>query len=260
MMITLNQIIRSRAGIVLAAAALMLNLSLAHAVPAGVDISGSNEFDETNSFNGTGSFFITSGGTTTTSSYDDMSAVTGDNPLLGNLTQVFDGFGFNGAASITDDEFLIGFDTTINVTNNSLAIQTIEFRLDFSNLVSASGDDAYADSELVLSQKLSGEFSFTEIFFSDLISDSLNGDSFNGADAGSMGVQQSDMGVFFFSLLLNPAEQADLRLSWTLEGGDYAGGLAEGSLNASLKVVPIPGALWLMLSGMLVLIHRAVRR
>ncbi|MGB5395621.1 MAG: hypothetical protein WBN96_00590, partial [Gammaproteobacteria bacterium] len=236
MMITLNQIIRSRAGTLVAAAALVLNLSIAHALPVGVDISGDNLFDDVNSFNGTGSFFITSGGTTTTSSYDDTSAVTGANPLSGNLTQVFDGFGFDGAASITDDEFLIGFDTTINVANNSLAIQTIEFRLDFSNLVSATGADAYADSELVLQQKLPGEFSFTEIFFSDLVSDSFNGDTFNGNATGTMGVQQSDMGVFFFSLLLNPAEQADLRLIWTLNGGDYAGGLAEAELNASLKV------------------------
>ena len=254
---TLKYVIRSRVGSLFAAAALLLNLSIAHALPAGVDISGDNLFDDINSFNGTGSFFITSGGATTTSIYDATPVVTGDNPLSGNLTQVFDGFGFDGAASITDDEFLIGFDTMISVTNNALVIQTIDFRLDFSNLVSATGDDAYADSELVLQQKLFGEFSFTEIFFSDLVSDTVNGDTFNGNATGTMGVQQSDTGVFFFSLLLNPAEQADLRMIWTLNGGDFAGGLASAKLNASLKVVPIPGALWLMLSGMLVLIRVA---
>ena len=276
MMITLNQIIRSRIGFAVAAAALMLNLSLAHAVPfnPNVVITGSNAFDDANSFNGTGGFSMVSGGVTTASTYDDTSAVTGDNPLAGALTDIGDGFGFTGNASVTDDEFLIGFDAEINVINNSSIDQTVTFRLNFNNTVNADDPagydpnvpandvtDAYAHSNLFLFD----DINIGDIFFSDLASDTLNGDENGGdlIDPDSFGATLTESGDLLFSYIMSPSDEVNLFMSWTLEGGDYAGGLAEGDLTAFLsvdRVVPIPGSLWLMLSGMLLLLQRVVRR
>ncbi|MGB5398331.1 MAG: hypothetical protein WBN96_14385 [Gammaproteobacteria bacterium] len=281
MMITLNQIIRSRAGFVTAAAALILNLSLAHAVPfnPNVVITGSNAFDMNESFNASGGFSMVSGGTTTNSSYSyntvtELSEVTGGgNPLAGALTDTGDGFGFNGTASATDDAFLIGFDTSINIINNSSFMQTVVFRLTFSNMVNADDpagydpDDldndfteAYARSNLFLSDDIIND----DIFFSDLTSDTnpSNGDLIGDVaiDPPSFGASLAENGDLLFTYIMNPSDEVNLLLSWALEGEDLAGGLAEGNLNAFLsvdRVVPVPGALWLMLSGMLVLIRVA---
>ena len=264
MMNTLKNVIRSRAGIIVAAAALVLNLSIAHAVPfnPNVVITGSNTFDDANSFNGSGGFSIVSGGATTASTYDAASEVSpmGGNPLAGALTDAGDGFGFTGIASATDYAFLIGFDTEINIINNSSFMQQVVFRLTFSNMVNADGDDAYAFSNLFMFDDISAD----DIFFSDLTSDTLNGD-LNGGDptvAGGFGDVLMENGDLLFTYIMNPSDEVNLFLSWTLDGEDFAGGLAEGNLNAFLsvdRVVPVPGALWLMLSGMLVLI-RVVRK
>ena len=271
MMITLNQIIRSRIGFAVAAAALMLNLSLAHAVPfnPNVVITGSNDFDQDNSFNGTGGFSMVSGGATTSSTYDGAPVVTGADPLAGSLTDIGDGFGFTGTASVTDDDFLIGFDIAINAINNTSIMQTIVFKLSFSNMVNADGDDAYAHSNLSLSDDIIGD----DFFFSDLKSDTVFGDEnggvlidpdpINNPNPANYGATLTESGDLLFSYIMDPLDEVNLFMSWTLEGGDYAGGLAEGDLTAFLSVdavVPLPGSLWLMLSGMLLLLQRVVRR
>ncbi len=292
MMITLNQIIRSRAGFVTAAAALMLNLSLAHAVAfnPNVVITGSTDFDESFSLGASGDFKIVSGGVATTSTYDAASAVApiGGNPLAGTLTDIGDGFGFTGTASATatlddigdpndpfddvyiEELFTIGFDTAINVINNTSVMQTVVFRLSFSNMVNADDTadfdntgitDAYAHSNFFLFD----DISIGDIFFSDLSSDTLNGDENGGnlIDPATYGATLTESGDVLFSYMINPSDEVNLFMSWTLEGGDYVGGLAEADLNAFLsvdRVVPLPGSLWLMLSGMLVLLQRAVRR
>lgn len=248
----------SRIGLVLTATVLAFNLSVAHAVVITATTTFDDGTDTGFSFGPTdGSFSLTSGGTTTNSAYNDFT-VTGDNPLAGSLTDYLDGAGFTGTASATDDEFAIGFDTVITVENDTLSTQTVVFRLDYSNMVNADGDDAFADSELTLSDDLVGE-----IFFSDLKSDSnlMNGDEVGGVLTGNFGESLDDSGFMFFSYVLNPSDQIELLMSWTLEGGDFASGLAEASLSANLTLVPLPGAFLLMLSGMLLLpVARLIRR
>lgn len=244
----------NRVGLALAATVLVFNLSVAHAVV----ITASTTFDDVTvndfSFGATsGTFNVVSGGATTTATYagDTASA----NPLSGPLTDIYDGSGFTGTASATNAEFAIGFDTEISALNNTSSTQTVVFRLDFSNRVNADGSDAFADSELTLNDDNG------EIFFSDLKSDTSFGDAVGGISTGQSGDVLDESGVLFFSYILNSSETVNLFMNWTLEGGDFAGGLAEADLSANLTVVPLPGSLLFMLSGMLLLpLQRLMRR
>lgn len=196
-------------GPALAATMLFFHLSAAHAVAFDSDISitGSTTFDTTKSFGGSGDFNLVSGG-------------------------------------VTDDDFLIAFDTVMNVTNNSTDIFWVTINLAYDKLVNADGADAYADSELVLQEN------GTEIFFSDLKSDTSFGDEIGAALTGGFGDELTDSGTFVKVFELNPADVLTLDLIWTLEGGDYDAGLAEGDLSAFLSVasvdkmmVPVPAPL-----------------
>ena len=248
----------SRMGSALTAIFCAFQLSAAQAVPFSSDISvtGNTTFDTSASFGGSGDFSLVSGGVTTTSTFTDSSVTVGANPLAGNLTDINDGVGFNGSASVTDDEFLIGFDTAMNVTNNSSDIFRVTINLAFDNLVNADGTDAYADSELVL--KVNG----VEIFFSDLISDTVYGDKEGGVSTGGAGEELSESGSFSSNFELNPADVLVFDLIWTMEGGDYSGGLANGELSAFLSVTsvekaiasaPLPATFLLLAMGIILL-------
>ena len=241
----------SRIGLALTATVLVFNLSVAHAVVITAETTFADGFSSGRTI---GDFNVVSGGTTTTSTYSG-SAVTGANPLTGPLTNNNDGSGFTGTASATNEEFSIGFDTVISALNDTSSTQTVVFRLDFSNRVNADGGDAYADSALTLNDDNG------EIFFSDLKSDTLFGDEVSGSLTGQFGDVLNDSGVLFFSFILNPSDVVNLAMSWTLEGGDFEGGWAEADLSANLTVVPLPGSLLFMLSGMLLLpLQRLMRR
>ena len=255
----------NRIGLALTATVLAFNLSVAHAVVITATTTFDDGTDTGFSFGPiSGSFNLVSGGATTTSTYSDYN-VTGANPLTGPLTVINDGSGFTGTASATDGEFAIGFDTDITVLNDTSSTQTVVFRLEYSNFVNADGGDAYADSELTLSEKLVGDMDFTEVFFSDLISDTSFGDEVGGVLTGAFGEELNDSGNQLFSYMLNPSDEILLRMSWTLNGGDFApggiAGLAEADLTANLTLVPLPGSLLLMLSGLLLLpMQRLMRR
>jgi hypothetical protein len=222
------------------------SLAYAAPIPADLAITGSTAFDHDYSAGGSGDFSLVSGGATTTSNYIG-STVTGSNPLTGPFTATGDGTGFDGAASTVDDEFAIGFDSELNVMNNhaSRAFQVV-FLLDWSNVVNATGEDAYADSEITLHDD-SGE-----IFFSDFISDSLYGNEVGGIATGSFGGEIAGSGIERFAYLLNPGGEVNLYLSLTLEGGEYADGLAAADASAFLSVasVPVPAAAWLFGSAL----------
>jgi len=245
----------SRIAPAVAATVLVLNLSVAHAI----QINATTTFDDAFSFGPTnGSFSLTSGGTLTTATYSGSTASA--NPLAGPLTDNFDGTGFDGTASANSDVFQIGFDTVVSVFNDEAVVKEVKFRLDYSNMVNADGPDAYADSSLELFDSLN----VNPIFFSDLKSDTLFGDQ-NGVNlTGGFGDVLMESGAVIFTYLLNPSETVDLTMSWTLEGEDVsglAGDLAEASLSANLTVVPLPGALLFMVSGMLLFpLQRLLRK
>ena len=257
-MFTLRRL-TSRAGLALTATAFVFNFSVAHAAfSTDIQIGGDTIFDDGFSIGTSGDFSTVSGGIADISTYAVDSSVTGVNPQAGALTDIGDGFGFSGIASMTDDVFSAGFDTYIGITNVSL-IDTYEvtFKLNFSNMVNADGGDAYADSELTLFKD-----GVDEIFFSDLVSDTSFGDTDGGVATGGFGDALSDGGDAFFTYTLNPSELLELDMSWTLEGGDFAGGLAEADLSAFLSVhsverqavpTPLPATFFLVGLGLALL-------
>lgn len=257
-MFTLRHVLY-RSGLALTAGVLAFNLSVAHAAfTTDISISGDTAFDDGFSIGSSGDFRKVSGGVADVSTYATDASFTGDNPQAGDLFDLGDGFGFTGDASVIDDEFAVGFDTYINVTNLSLNVYDVTFKLDYRNSVNADGDDAYADSELTL-------FDGTgEIFFSDLISDTVNEDQVGGDYTGGFGDALSDIGSEFFTFTLNSGGMIDLDMSWTMVGGDWESGLAEGSLSAYLSVyaverlgeptpVPAPSVFSLLALGLILL-------
>ena len=260
-MFTIKHVV-SRIGLAFTAGALVFHLSVAHAIPfaSGLIITGDTTFDNVFSFGPTsGDFSVVSGGSTTTSTYADFSVI-GANPLGGSLTDIGDGFGFTGIASATDEEFAIGIDTAMSLTNSSASdIYLVTFKLSYSNLVNADGGDAFADSELTLDSEMNLDGNITEEFFTDLKSDTFFGDEIGGGLTGGFGDILSESGDMFLSFTLNPSDFLDLNMIWTLEGGDFDGALAEAELSAFISIdsvvvkTPLPGTLFLVGIGLILL-------
>lgn len=249
----------------------LLPVSAAYAVPFSTDISitGSTDFSESFSIGPTtGDFGITSSGATTLTTFSGSTA-TGADPLGGTLTDIGDGFGFSGSAATTFDVFGIALDTGISISNSSAtASYDVVFELIFSNTVDADGPDAVVDSEMSLS--IDG----TEVFFSDIISDTFFGDSAGGVLLGTFGGSVAESGtVLLPTITLAPSATAIIDFFWTVEdfSGDYAGGLASLASSSFLSVssvtslapppppppppppgtIPEPGTLLLLLAGIL---------
>lgn len=251
----------SRFGLALTATAFALHLSVAHAVPFNTDISidASSSFDAPFSSGGNGNFGVVSGGTSTVSTYANDSTVTGANPILSPLTDINDGVGFSGntfssTTSVIDAYFALGLDTSLNLTNNSSSeAYEVVFKLDYKNMVNADGADAWSRSTLTVEKD-----TFTLVFFSDLLSDSLFSDFDGVANTGTFGDVLSQSGEEFFNVFINPLDTLQLEMNWTLEGEDLTlNGLAEADLSAFLSVhavnVPLPGTFILVGIGMLML-------
>ena len=221
----------------------------AQAVPFTSDltISGSVTYDtgfaladNTTSFGGI--FSTTEGGVTSTSSFDG-SGITGDNPLLGTLTDIGDGFGMTaGATGVPVSEFGIGLDLWLDITNTSATTDYwITFELDFSNFVDSDGSDVYVDSEFTLDDSVG------EIFFTDLVTDTLNGNEVGGVPTGDYGGPLTDSGIFTFAMFAGPGDSLFLDGALTIEGGAYeCHYVSDFSAEITVvNVVPVPGALLL---------------
>lgn len=250
-MFTVNHWAR-RIGLALTAVFFAFHLSIAHSVPfaTGLVVTGDNTLDAGFLYNGSGTLDITLGGSSSNHVYP------GTISTGGSLTDINDGVGFTGTAGVTDDEFAIGIDTVMSLTNSSASdIYEVAFRLSYSNFVEASGGDAYADSELTLGSN----GGFDDVFFSDLFTDTVNGNEVGGNPVAGFGGPLSESGDFTFDFLLNPSDILDLELSWTLEGGDFASGYAGADLSAFLSIdsvvvrTPLPGTLFLVGIGMILL-------
>lgn len=134
---------------------------------------------------------------------------TATNPLGGNLTDYGDGIGVDansfsrGVGEVPDFIFDLGFSLM-----NSSATDTYQvfFALAFSNALNADGLDAFIDSEINLYNSAS-----TEIFFSDLTSDTLV--------AG--GPALSESGTFFFDLTLSAGGTDSFSAVLKMDGKAY---------------------------------------
>lgn len=208
----------------------------------------------------TGSFSVTAGGTTTTSTFSGTT-VSGDDPLSGTLTNIGDGFGIAGTVNAAfESEFEIGIDIDPwSITNNSATTPyRITFNVNFSNVVDSGGPDAYADSEFTI--KVGG----SEVFFSDVISDTVNGNEIGGNPTGDFGGSVNDIDLISFKVLVDPMTTVGLTGAWSLEGGVFeSSGFASAAFDAAISVenvapVPLPGTLILLGTGLAGLV--AIRR
>ena len=220
---------------------------------SSIVITGSAEFDSTGSPTAPTGGASQSGtltrivGTTTTTTTLSGTTITGADPLAGTLSDIGDGFGiafnasgsFNGATSEIDELF---GDYLFAIKNNSL-IDTfiVNLKLDFNNQVSASGADAFAQSEISLDNVTSG----TEIFFSDLTSDTVNGNQkFVFPDgttnmASGFGGALTDIGSLILSFLLAPGAMINLgdgSFELNVDGGAFAPGAFSAAVTTLLTV------------------------
>jgi len=220
-----------------------------------------------------GAMVVTTGGTAGTSAYSGFS-VTGSNPRAATLTDLGDGIAISGTtASATDSgTFAVGIGSptvptwmSLMVHNNSSTVgYHLTFAFGIDNAVNSGGSDAFAHSQFSLSDN-AGEFEF-----SDLTSDTVNGNVNDGVPGGFGGlVSDSQSGTFFYDVL--PGGDLNLHGFWTLEGGSFAaGGSAGSSFGAFVNLtdvaplgtngVPLPGTLALVGIGLAGLAREKCKR
>ena len=232
-------------------AAALLAAPAAQAIPFTTDlsISGSVGFDGVYAaglLSGTGSqdgsFRAILGGATTSSTFNG-STVTGANPLNGTLTALGDGFGFTGSASANGiGTYGIGIDVGLNLSNTSATdTYKINFNIAFENRVDSSGTDAYAHSEFYVRDPNGGP----DLFFTDLWSDTVNGNAKGGQPVAGFGGLVTETGPASFAITLLAGQSVVFDptvydLSWTLEGGAYTiDGASSAFLDAFLSIASV---------------------
>ena len=228
--------------------------ALAAPVPLALSITGRVALDDVNSAAAlggaaqAGTLRHLSAGAPTTSSFTGDPAGLLPSSLSGALTATGDGIGvrFAMAGTSAGDENSIGLfaDYTLFLSNSS-AVETftVVFRALISNLVAASGADAFAFADISVI-----DASLTEVLFSDHGVDTLNpGNNFNLDSA-------SDI----FSVVLTPGASTTFTALQKQRGGVYATGHFSASLDAFLSIdsisssggggnpVPLPGSMALV--------------
>ena len=229
-------------------------------ITSNLSISGTAAFDvgsaqADGNVTQTGNFSTTQGGVTTVSTFSGTT-VTGDNPLPGTLTDIGDGFGMEADVDAQyESEFEVVMDIDISVKNNSATVPyRVTFGLDFSNIVNSMGtpevDDAFSESEFVV------DVDDNEVFFSDLLSDLLNGNEIDGDDTGDFGGQLDDSGMESFIIEIDPSSTVLIEGILQIDGGVFspeASALADFSASINVQnvaAVPLPTAIVLFGSGL----------
>ena len=247
----------------------------AELIPVDLSIIASNSFGD-DSVAGNGDvnhnsiMSILQGGILSQSSVNDTN-VTGTNPLAGLLTDINDGIAIDAELSAGASGFAEGyfFDFNFALQNNSLTTTyLLSFVLLFDNLTSASGGDTFADSKILLF-----DADNSELFFSDLITDTWFGDQNNGALTNTFGVTQTDSGSFAFDILLSAGAVDNFKGELHLVGGEFSGQGAFGiNSSASLSLVaarpqdtpppqiPLPASGWLFALGLFFVVQRQLRK
>jgi hypothetical protein len=228
-----------------------------HAVAfdSAISITGSVSLDTVNSTTGTngatqsGSLAVTSGGVTTSSTFNQL-AVSGGNPISKALTDIGDKLdmqftilgGFNRIAA--ENQFLFG-DFNISLHNSST--NTFVITLGVSELLSsvlATGANAFAIGDFFIETA-----ALTQILFANHTSDTVNGDSNSPLSAGS------------FDVTLAPGQSQSYHGLLSLKGGAFASGSSytglleevisvAGVRQVNITQVPEPGTMALLALGL----------
>ena len=208
----------------------------AHAapIPADLTITANISYDTgfaTNnsgaSLSGTMSTII--GGAETASGFTN-GAVTGSNPLAGNLTDTGDGIAIRDvmASAINNASTKAGVDVRLSLGNTSVtATYDVVLLFDSNNHVDVSGTDAYVHSEFTVDENGS------EKFFTDIESDVVNGDQLNGISQGTFGAPTTDSAAEILNITLGPGATVIIDGDWTMKleslaansgaNGDFSG-------------------------------------
>lgn len=198
--------------------------SSAEPIPGDLSITGNIEFDSDNTFaddtaTGSGAIGLISGGASSLTTFDGTGSVVGSNPLIVNLTDIYDGVGGNATFSGTNtSEYLTGWDLTMDLQNSSATdTYQVNFRIDYNNSVNSSGADSYAQTLFTLGTAENDD----DIFLSYLLSDTVNGNDNTALNASGFGGSLSEVGPYLFSINIDPLQTLNLFGSWNFEGGVY---------------------------------------
>lgn len=237
-------------------------------VPLGLQIVGNVSLDTLNSLPSvgsatqTGTLSLVSGGVLSSSSFTGLPTSISPAALSGGLIQTGDRIGARfsmsaistGGTSQTDGLFA---DYSLSLSNSSATSSfTLVFAALIQNSVTASGDDAFAFSDISVRDALNNE-----IYFSDLRVDTVNpGGNLDASSPGNT-----------FSVVLAPGENMTLTALQRQRGGVFAAGSYAAELDAFLSLqsvssdgtenqVPLPGTLPLLAGGLLALALSRRRR
>lgn len=204
----------------------------------------------------------------TTDGVDDATTILpAQNPMTGALTDTGDGVGFStnvdagfpAGVPISGRAYNFVSDVRVDLANNSTnGVFTVTMQVDFNETVDVEGADAFAELEFDL------EVDNQDVFRTELLSDSFFGDEIDGVNQGTFGTQLARSGTFFFDVVLNPGDAALVQGFYSWDGAVYDGtaSLADASIDLSIagvtcvgectlpSPVPLPGAVWLLASGL----------
>lgn len=184
--------------------ALAPSMTMAMVIDVGLDISASVELALEATNGGSGDFYKTIGGSTSTTTYVGGTTA-GVNPQAGTLTDTGDGVGTHSVLTGTDtgsSGIETNFDFDISVNNSTADTYLLTFGIDFSALADADGTDA----EAVTESQLFLDPAHTEQWFVDLESKSADignptwEDEKDGILLGTFGEELTDSGIEYFSV------------------------------------------------------------
>ncbi len=227
----------------IAAAPLPADLKIFTGLSTDPNASNYLSFDETNSSPATGnathtgSLVQTIGGASTTTTINDTTITSGSNPLNGTLSDIGDGWEIHSNISGSFSDITGAATNNANIYDLFFSLQnlsatdsiTVTISLNFDNHVNASGSDTFAASEIQLF-----DGSAHELFFSDIMSDTVGGNLFNGSATGTSGGPLDDNGIHQLVLTLNPGDLLDFHILHVIEGGAFVAG---SSYSASFDTV-----------------------
>lgn len=177
-----------------------------------------------------GTIALIGSGSETNGAYTN-GAFSGFLPLSGALTQYGDGVLIRDAqAAAMASGTRAGIDAVFSVTNASATHPyDITFNLAVTNQVDVLGTNAYIHSELTIDRES------VEIFFSDVESDAIFGDTVDGTNAGSYGALLEDVVIQQLTITLLPLQSTVLALDWTTElDSASAGAMALGTFSGAI--------------------------